>query len=84
MKTFDWQIVDEEVARVYTFPGGTFRVEGGVGLYIAPAGVPPFYLRIKDAAGFRAFMLSAVDAACDAWPEIAEDFELNHGEPVPE
>ena len=56
-------------------------IDGGVGLCIDSG---DYVFRIKDAAAFRAFMLSAVDAACDAWPEIAEDFELNHGDPVPE
>lgn len=54
-------------------------VAGGIGLYIEPANreIPPFYLRIRSAADFRAFMLAAVDQAMNAWPEIAEDFELS-------
>ncbi len=51
-------------------------VDGGIGLRIDMGGkVPPFYVRIRSAEGFKAFTEAMFEAARDAWPQIAQDWD---------
>lgn len=39
-----------------------------------PKEASAFLVRIKSAAGFKEFMLAAVEAAAQVWPEIAAEW----------
>lgn len=50
-------------------------IPGGIGLVVKMQGVEPFVIRIRSAEGFRSFVNHAMDAARDAWPEIAQEWD---------